>query len=329
MPRTLLFLTLLTSLLPGADDGCALLREAKESTYGFSPASLSKLEKTAKLQALDRFWKLAKPDPKLSAGCLRLMLEKERNDAFFSFDGSQLLYSLDRSAPSAQVIAEALARVELNDIDSYDYVALAIEVSKAGADISAAAMNFARARNVEDYAAGAGLRMNREQGIVALFGRLPADVAVAKGKALYQSGDTVASAYGLLVLALALTPEALAMVRGAGDIGALPAAIRRQISTLLSRNAPRPGMAHVYRREQLLAMMDSAPNYPAGMRGPSGNEDFLSSAFAELQAADAPVVREARRRSIVDPSVSSLLQYYAYTHMLHVVETKAGLYEKK
>jgi hypothetical protein len=329
MLRTLMLLTSFPGLLTGADDGCDRLRQAKDSSYGFSPASLSKLEKTAKLLALDRFWNLAKSNPKQSAACLRAMLEKERRDSFFLFDGSQLLFSLDKSARSAEVVAEALSSVDLGDVNSYDYVALAIEVSKTGADISSAAMNFARARNVEDYAQGAGARMNREQGIVAVFGRLPVEVAVAKGKALYQSGDAAASPYGLLVLALALTPDALAILKQAGDITSLPAAVRRQISALLSPFVPQARPAAAYRREQLLAMLKSAPNYAAGLRGPSGNEDFLGSATTGLQAEDAPLVREARRQSIVDASISSMHQYYAYTHMLRVVETKAGLFDSR
>ena len=329
MLRSLLLSMSFPGLLSGADAICDRLLEAKDSTYGFSPASLSKLEKTAKLPGLDRFWNLAKSDPSHSAACLRAMLEKERHDPFFLFDGSQLLFSLDKSARSAEVVAEALSSVNLDDIQSYDYVELAIEVSKAGADISSAAMNFARSRNVEDFTLSSGARMNREQGIVALFGRLPEDVSVAKGKALYQSGDAVASPYGLLVLALALTPDAVAILKQSGDITSLPAAVRRQINALLSPLEPPVRLPAAYKREQLLAMLKSAPKYANGLRGPSGNEDFLGSAITGLQAEDAPLVREARRRSLMDASMSSMLQYYAFTHMLHVVETRAGVFDSK
>ncbi len=314
-------------MLSCAGDGCDPLLEAKQKTYGFSPSSLSQLEKTAKIRGLDRFWKLAERDPKQSAGCLVAMLEEDRKDSYFLFDGSQLLFSLAKSAKSAEVVAGALAQVNLDDIKPYDYVALAIEASKAGAGISSAAMNFARATNVEDYRAGSGVVMNRERGTVALFGRLPVEDEVANAKALFQSGGPAASPYGLLLLALALTPDALAVVKQAGDMAAIPAPIRRQLSTLISRNLPRARSAPVYQREQLLKTMKSAPNYPPGLKGPAENEDFMASAFSELQAGDAAVVREARRRSIVDPSAASLIQYYAYTHILHVVETKAGLFD--
>ena len=327
MLRTLLFLTLFPSSISGALDGCGRLIEAKENAYGFSPASLSRLEKTAKIPGLDRFWNLAKSDARQSATCLQAMLQEERKDSFFLFDASELLFSLDRSAQSAQIVAEALSSVDLADVKPYDYVGLAIEVSKAGADISPAAMHFARSRNVDDYTQAAGVRMNREQGVVALFGRLPTPVSVAGGRALYQSGDAQAAPYGLLVLALALAPDALATVLRAGDTSAFPDTVRREISALLSRLLLRARPVPVYQRDQLLALLKSAPNYAANFRGPSGNQDFMGSALTELQAEDAPLVREARRRSIVDPSMNSILHYYAYTQILHVVETKAGLFD--
>jgi hypothetical protein len=326
VPRLLVFLILSADLLPAAGDGCAVLREAKESTYGFSPSSLSTLEKTAKIIGLDRFWKLAKADPKQSSGCLLAMLEKERTDSFFLFDGSQLLFTLDKSTQAAEAIAGALAKVDLNDVKPYDYAALAIDVSKAGARISSAAMNFVSARHVDEYEPGNGVLMNRERGVAALFGRLPVEEAVVKGKALYESGDSATAPYGLLILALALTPDAMAIVNQAGDISGLPAPIRRQISSLISRTSPRAQVASTYNRKQLQAILKSAPNYRGGFPGPSGNEEFLTSAFSELQPEDAPLVREARRQSIVDPSAASLLQYYAYTHILLVMQTKAGIF---
>lgn len=327
MLRTLLILTSFSGSISGAWEGCDRLLEAKQSAYGFAPASLSRLEKTAKIPGLDRFWNLAKSDARQSIACLQGMLEKDRKDSFFLFDASELLFSLDKSAQSAQIVAEALSHVDLDDIKPYDYVALAIEVSKAGADISSAAMHFARSPKVDDYTQASGVRMNREQGVVALFGRLPTAVSVTSARALYQSGDVVGAPYGLLVLSLALAPDALAAVRQAGDISAFPVTVRREISALITRLVLRTRPVPVYQREQLLALLKSAPNYGANLRGPSGNQDFMGSALTELQAEDSPLVREARRRSIVDPSMYSILQYYAYTQMLHVVETRAGLFD--
>lgn len=323
--RPLVFLIVAPGWLP-AEEGCARLLEAKLSTYAFSPSSLSKLEKSAKIRALDRFWQLAKEDPKQSASCLSAMLQREEKGSFFLFDGSQLLLSLDNSAYSADIIAQALANADLNDFKPYDYVALSIEAAKAGANISNAAMNFVRARHVEEYEPGVGVLMNRERGAVALFDRMPVEEVLEKGKALYRSGDPAATPYGLLILALAMTPDALAFVKEVGDLAGLPAHIRRQISPLLSPNRPPQRYESVYNREQLRGILKSAPNYPDRSQGPSLNEDFLMSAFVELKAEDAPLVREARRQSMGDLSARSLLEYYAYTRILQAVQTKAGIF---
>ena len=325
MSRTLILHLLAAGALLAAEDSCSVLADLKATTYSFSPAALTRLEKNAKVKGLDRFWDLAKRDARSSAPCLRSLLQRDSKDSFFLFDASRLLWTIDKSKASAPVIAEALAHVNLEDVKPYDYVALAIEVANQGADTVAAALNFARAAHVSEYAAGAGTIMNREEGIVLLFGLMPEDVAVKQAIAIHQSGDA-ASPYALLALALALKPEALAYLRKDGIALTAPAMIQRQVSMLGNGVVKRSKEAAPMSRSQLIPLLKRAPDYPEGSSGPYGNDSFLASAFSELLPEDEALLRTAHRQSISDASPASLAQYYAYTQILQLVMTKAGMF---
>jgi len=326
VPKTFLIFLLSQVLLHGAGDVCGQLAEAKPTTYGFSPSALSNLEKTARVRSLERFWNVAKSEPAQAADCLRTLLAKDPKDSFFNFDAARLLLTLDRSATSGEAVAVALSHVDLADVSPYDYVVLAIEASKAGGDIAAAALNFGRAKNVDDYAPGAGTRMAREWGVLSLFGRLQPDAAYEAARALHSSSDPAISSFGLLAMSMILTRDSVVYVRDHSN-ASVPGALQRQISLLQHSFLPRPQSKYAYSRAKVLSMLAAVSKTSAGIRGSFGDIDFLTSAFHTLQPEDVPAIRAARRDCISDPSLRSSAQYLLLTQILHVVQSKAGIFE--
>jgi hypothetical protein len=62
--------------------------------------------------------------------------------------------------------------------------------------------------------------------------------------------------------------------------------------------------------------------------GVSGTERFIESAIANLNEADLPVIREARRRSIEGISDEVLGEYFAYSHIIKGVINRLDLYRE-
>lgn len=62
--------------------------------------------------------------------------------------------------------------------------------------------------------------------------------------------------------------------------------------------------------------------------GVSGTERFIESAIANLNEADLPVIREARRRSIEGISDEVLGEYFAYNHIIKGVINRLDLYRE-
>src|SRR6185503_1105730 len=75
---------------------CKEFQNLIEKTYTFKPTKLTADQQTAKSAEMDVVWEKVKADKKLLP-CLTAALESPTANAFFRFDGSTLLYSLDKS----------------------------------------------------------------------------------------------------------------------------------------------------------------------------------------------------------------------------------------
>jgi hypothetical protein len=81
----------LSAVSAGAQTYCAPIQSAREKTYGFNPTKLDKDARTAKSVQMDAFWTLVKSYEADGVTCLRNLLQAEKSDGFFLFDGASLL----------------------------------------------------------------------------------------------------------------------------------------------------------------------------------------------------------------------------------------------
>src|SRR5581483_7151504 len=135
----LLSLLIFSSVASGQSAAsCNQLNDLIKSTYDFKPSKLSEAQQTVKSKEMDKVWDAVKAKPKEMLPCLRQALRAPDANAWFIFDGSELLLSLDPSAESKAFEVSALNKVDLADIDTKMFVGLVTKRAVEGYDMSEA-----------------------------------------------------------------------------------------------------------------------------------------------------------------------------------------------
>ena len=93
---------------------------------------------------MDGVWSLVKKDRATLLPCLRAALIEPNADAFFRFDGSNLLMSLDPTPESRSILVRSYAVVDLADVDLRVWVGRLASLGAEGFDISDAADKWLR-----------------------------------------------------------------------------------------------------------------------------------------------------------------------------------------
>lgn len=262
--------------------------------------------------------------------CLRGLLQKQA-DGFAVFDEAALLYSIDKSAESRDVIAQAVAKTDLSDVQPTDYVRMGLRLAHDGADIEPIARNYLEAPgNVTTYLPEhGGYELNRVNGALLLYGILPTekiDDALSK-EVKSQSAETrnVAAA----IWSLNMTERSFKGLAELGEMTELSSDAKRQVRSVLIPYEVRV-TAPKYTREQMLAKIAKFPNFNA-----TASEDFeieneavANSVFATFTEADVVTLREARRRSVTGVSDEAVDEYTELSRALLSLINKLQMYSE-
>jgi hypothetical protein len=307
---------------------CSDIETAKKEIYGFRPSELSKEQQQQKSSEMDRFWELVESRGQSGANCLREILLAEKEDPYFAFDASALLYRLDQSEPSLAVIVQGLARTNLKEVDTLAYIRFLLRLSQQGVDIGPPVEKYLTYPDVEVYVSEhGGMKLNRDMAAVILYGSMLPDLADSYLIAALQANEPYARSTAALILAFQLTQEGLEALNSFQERETFAPEIKEEIERSLKR-APvaTPGKINLS-REQVLARLRQIPNYGDDSWGVAGNDELEASAIATLQEEDLPLLRAARRRSITGVSDEALYEYFALTRILRGVINRLDLYK--
>jgi len=298
--------------------------------YGFHPAKLSDAERKAKSAAMDSYWSLVKRAGPAGADCLRDLLQKQ-TDGFAVFDEGALLYSLSNSAESRDVVAQAIAKTDMVDVQPADYVRLALRLAHDGADIEPVAHNYLNATNdVTAYLpAHGGFKLNRAAGALLLYGIMPTekiDDALSKE---VTSGSAETRNAAALVWSMNMTERSFKGLAVLGDMKEFSSETRGQVRSVLI-----PYEVQVtppkYTREQMLVKIAKFPDFDM-----DPSEDFErenkaldNSVYATLTEADVATLRESRRTFIIGVSNEAVEGYSEMSRVLLHLINKLHLYEQ-
>ena len=353
------WLALVPLFLATPQASCASVDALKAKVYTFRPSALSETTRAAKAREMDEFWNLVR-SRKDGSTCLQQLLVNEKDDAFFLFDGAELLANLDQGAPATPIVVTSVRRAPIAEIDAGAYVSLAIRLARGGADISTLAERFLEHPAEQVSVPAHALNIHRTFGALLLFGILPAERADVVLTTALESGQPRVRETAATLLSLLMTEGGLKALKQSPRVGELSADVRTAIERTRSLSGYKlPPGAPAFTREQVLEHLRLLPRteaeyaaaqareakYQAQLpssapvetlfrhmaEGPpftsiAGHSRFNLSAAATLTAADLPTLREWRRQSVRGLSDETLGDFMTFTAIVNSVISRLGLY---
>ncbi len=373
MKNVLLLLPLLacSPVFAQKPDPCAAINASKTKTYGFLPNKLTAKERQAKSLQMDAFWHLAEADKAAGAQCVRGLLNGEKQDGFFLFDGASLLYSLDPSPESAKVAVASLERANMAEIEPSGYLRLLLRMSSDGVDIGPLAARYLRYPTVKTFIPQHAMDLDRDMGGLLLYGSMAPGQEDSYLIAALGDKEAYARSTAALLLALNMTEASLRALSTFPGLADLPEDSRKVVQSYRTYAAYQPPAVPArFSREEVLSFIAQLPHSEKEFReamqrqdayekqhpelnvkeklsdqeleaavnnkvqesppffGVSGADRFIESAIANLNEADLPAIREARRKSITGISDEVLGEYFAYSRIIKGMVNRLDLYRE-
>lgn len=305
--------------LQGQTDQCASFQRLIKETYNFKPARLSEAEQTAKSNAMDRVWSLVKKDRVTLLPCLRAALAGPNADAFFRFDGSNLLLSLDPSAESKTIVVRSYALVDLADVDLRVWASRLASLGAEGFDISDAAEKWLRFPRAYYFLPEHGAyKVGADIGAMFLYGSMDEAQATPALRKIVSDKTHPGREIALWALMNQATPESLQALR---QINAREFSGRTQksLKSLLTspqllepRAKPKTTRQEFVTGFEKLLEGDWQPFLHLVSAVPDGEKDVV----AVLKPEDLPLVRKVRRRIIANGNPHAIEFYNSFTTIL-------------
>lgn len=312
----------------GQTSVCRSIADLEKQTYGFRPSKISDAERRQKSAAMDAFWERVKRAGLQGTACLRDLVQKQ-TDGFAVYDEASLLYSLDRSAKSAEVVAAAIAKADLVEVQPADYVRMGLILARQGADIAGIAHNYINAKNdVTAYLPRHGAyKLDRVAGSILLYGMMPSGKADDALSMEVTSANAETRNTAAIVWSLSLTSRAFRGLAALGSMDGFSRSAKEHVRGMLTPFQVKV-TAPKYSREQMLAKIAKFPEM--GMDSANNPEDegkaLDNSVYATFTAADVDTLREARRKFITGVSDEAVDGYVEMSRVLLSLINKLGLY---
>lgn len=315
--------------------GCDALRSSQHATYGFEPTRLTQAERTAKSQLMDQFWDAATALGPDAIPCVQGMLAANKQDPFFLYDGSALLFRLDKSPASLSAISAALAGTDLKDIQTADYLAFLIKLAHLDVDIGPLAAKYMAYPSVVTYLPNHGtMKLDRVDAAMLLYGSMNPEVAEKYLEPIATGSDLNARPAAVFALALNFTEASFRALHAGIPLEGLSAdneeVVRGIMQYTQQSEVPHTPLSHdqVLRRLAAVIQGDFDHIDPANPPYVAGDDAFDASAGAQLTPADLPVLEAARRKSVRDVSDESLDEYVELSRTMLQVINRHDLYKK-
>lgn len=323
-----LILLALACLIPVAaqDNACAELQKLIDKTYDFKPSKLTSEERTVKSGAMDVIWEIVKADQKRLVPCLKKALDKPDANNFFIFDGSNLLFSLDKSDETKKLLIRSYAAVDLEDVNQRYWMPSMARLGFEGFDTSAAAENWLKAADPGYYLPHHGLRpVNKQIGALIIYGSMDEELATPALAKIAAQENHIAREIAVDLLIKQLTPKALQILQKLDKKG-LSEKKTEKIELLLtdpkrlSPLFPREGKPRITREQHLKVFQELVDGKPESFMElaaefPDGDTDLL----AVMKPEDIPLIRRVRRYYAATATPHAADWYQSFTDILLVM----------
>lgn len=307
---------LFTSAISAQD--CAEFNRLVSETYNFKPSKLTAAQRDVKSAAMDVVWEKVKANQKDLLRCLREALNAPSSDAFFKFDGSNLLIMYDQSAEAKKTLIKSYAEVDFADIAPEYWMPYIAALGYEGFDTSAAGQNWLRAAKPEyTLPQHANLQVTKEIGALVIFGTMDESIATPALAKLASNVNDPIRETAVWILMQQATPESIVELK---KLSGLSPSTRLKVTEFLTKPklvTPREGTPKITREQYVAAFKELTEGRPLAfgkiaIEVPDGERD----AVAVLKPEDIPLIRKARRAITVSATPHSGEWYEGFTSIL-------------
>lgn len=251
--------------------------------------------------------------------CLRAAVGDPKTDAWFRFDGSNLLVTIDPSPESKSEQIRQYAAVDLNDVDLRFWVGIVAQRGVEGFDVAGPGAHWLSFSKAEYYLPEHGAsRVDSLTGAFFIYGSM--DEAQATPTLLNIASDIShpAREQALAILFFQATPEAFRGLKNANKAGRSAEAQSAVLGLLENPRRITPRVKPRTSREEFLKAFNA---YVNGDERPflalvSDVSDGERDVVAVLKPGDVPLVRKVRRRMIANANPHAFEFYKTFTDIL-------------
>lgn len=305
-----------------AQDSCADFERTIKATYNFRPALLTELERNQKVAAMDEVWQTVKSDRARLLQCLRKALQDTQANAWFRFDGSNLLVSLDPSNASKILLIKNYTASNLDDVDLRLWVSNLAHLGAEGFDVSEAGARWLAYPKARYFLPEHGAyEVKRFEGALFLFGSMEESQATPALLKIISKPDLPGRDDALLLLINEATPESLSALKQIDPSG-FSADARKKLKAVLEhpkliekRAKPKTSRAEFLQAFEAMVNGNSRPFFDLVSDVPDGEKDVV----ATLGSNDAPLVRKVRRLMISGSNPHTTEFYDTFTDILRTI----------
>jgi hypothetical protein len=373
--RNRFFLALLAPLIvvpvvcaypPDSTPSCADLRTQKSKTYGFRMAQLNQAQIDAKTKEIDAFWKQVQAAGPEGVTCIRRLLAEEKTDHVFQFDAATMLFPVDSSSETRNLIRDSLAQADFQQSDPANYLSIALALGQAEVDIRPLASKLLLYPNAIIHVPESSFELDSDTAALLLYGTMEPSQASSALISLLDAPQPYVRAAAAHLLAEQMTEESFRAMSKWDGVSQIAEEFRRNDIQAIMKYKAQNAADYAnpkFTREQVLQTIASLPHtqkefdqvmatkgaaFDQQMRekkptqeqltqivadslpiyGVADHSAFQTSAIATLKPEDFANIREARRQSLYGVSDQALEEYLAYTQIMIGMLNRLDLYKE-
>jgi hypothetical protein len=325
--RNVLFVLILAiaspSLLYGqAQDSCADLNQTIKATYNFRPALLAnQSERDLKSAAMDKVWDTVKAHPNELIPCLRQALDDPQANAWFRFDGSNLLVSLDPSEASKKLQIKSYVASNLEDVDLRLWVTTLARLGVDDFDVSAPGERWLSYPKAQYFLPEHAYEVKTLEGALFIFGSMDEAQATPALLRIVSQSNHPGREVALAILLNENTSESLRSLKQL-DVSSLSSKAQNIVRNELvhpelfePRSRPKTSRKEFLDAFEALLHGNSELFLELVSKVPDGEKDVV----ATLTPEDLPLVRKVRRRIIAGGNQHSIEFYVSFTKIIRTI----------
>jgi hypothetical protein len=156
------------------------LHKEVSAVYNFTPHLMKIEEQKAVYPKLDSFFKLVETNKDKYLEPLRNELKRDDNNPYFYFDGGLLLMLISEKDSDIQLVANALVKTVLQDLDQEIYLEHMLSLSLKGANVIDAALHVLDDTNFKTYIPQHALTLKYATGLKFILPRYQSGLYVKK-----------------------------------------------------------------------------------------------------------------------------------------------------